>query len=373
MEATYHVALAALGAQAFAEALEMWADVPAMAGQAATSAAARWSVRTATLTRVRRRQARELTLSYVRLTRALYTGFTIALPENAPSERASLTELRMDFIEAVRKVAPEALSKSPEMPDPIPDDGITPEVPRDPSGASYDPYSESLFSPDAVDPVEEELARLQELIEDEEARAEAETEDLLQKLAEDRLKLKMEKVAEAEAKARQEAADEVGRAASAHVERIVQNGGRYTEFDIAQIDARCVALARVHYPENDSVPCGFCAMLISRGAVYKSVAKAGGIDPMVENDQYHTGCHCRGVPIYKGTDPTTDPRLELNRAMEALWKSDKWKDASPQPGTTGGSKDLDYWRRFMRSVKSEFELDGDAADAIAYINDLARS
>lgn len=340
------------------------------------NAAARWTVQAASLARIRRRQARQLTISYIRLTRALYTGFTIAPPGNEPGQRASLSDLRDAFLEDIDEIAPESLSERPEMPDPIPDDGITPEAPRGPSGASYEPYGEDMFS-DAPDPIEEELARLQELIEDEEARAEAETEELLQKLAEDRLKLKMEKIAEKEAKAadeaRRKAADEVGRAASAHIERIVQNGGRYTEFDIAQIDARCVALARVHYPENDSIPCGFCAMLISRGAVYKTVAKAGGIDPMVENDQYHTGCHCRGVPIYKGTDPNTDPRLEMNRALSALWKSDKWKDASPQAGTTGGDKDIDYWRRYMREAKSAFEEDGDASGAIAYINGLAGS
>ena len=52
------------------------------------------------------------------------------------------------------------------------------------------------------------------------------------------------------------------------------------------------AFARVTHP-NKNGPCGFCAMLASRGPVYKSSESAG-----IRADRYHDHCFCTCVPVF---------------------------------------------------------------------------
>jgi hypothetical protein len=72
--------------------------------------------------------------------------------------------------------------------------------------------------------------------------------------------------------------------------RHVANAGRFTIHGSILRDSAAVGWARV----SDGSPCAFCAMLVSRGPVYKSQASAG----FGESGKYHDGCGCFVVPLY---------------------------------------------------------------------------
>lgn len=76
--------------------------------------------------------------------------------------------------------------------------------------------------------------------------------------------------------------------------RHVLNGGRDTIIGSAQHDARCLGWARV----TDGDPCPFCAMLASRGPVYKedTVLKT------FAGRKYHDFCGCTAEPVYEGSE-----------------------------------------------------------------------
>lgn len=73
-------------------------------------------------------------------------------------------------------------------------------------------------------------------------------------------------------------------------------GGRLTVAATAGADRKAVGWRRV----TDSNPCAFCAMLASRGPVYRDAAAADGI-------QYHAHCGCSAEPAYSHAwEPTPD-------------------------------------------------------------------
>ncbi|MFJ5923861.1 hypothetical protein ACIQF6_14810 [Kitasatospora sp. NPDC092948] len=118
-------------------------------------------------------------------------------------------------------------------------------------------------------------------------------------------------------------------------DREVLRGGRSLAEQSARADGRVVGWARV----TDSSPCGFCAMLASRGAVYKSRDSAlfAGGPPVSLDDltKYHDLCHCQIVPVYS--------RADHMPAGSVAWR-DLWQEASD--GRTG----RDVRRAFDRAV-----------------------
>lgn len=74
--------------------------------------------------------------------------------------------------------------------------------------------------------------------------------------------------------------------------RNVQAGGR----DAIEQTNQAIGWMRV----SDGDPCYFCALLISRGAVYKSAKTAG------EDFQFHDSCGCTVLPIFSRTDFMSD-------------------------------------------------------------------
>lgn len=70
-------------------------------------------------------------------------------------------------------------------------------------------------------------------------------------------------------------------------------------------------------------PCAFCAMLLSRGAVYTSKDAAPRHDKEHGNGTrgYHPNCHCYSLPLFAGATPHGS-RFALNREMEDLWRND---------------------------------------------------
>lgn len=78
--------------------------------------------------------------------------------------------------------------------------------------------------------------------------------------------------------------------------RHTANAGRITIAGTALRDPKAVGWARM----TDGRPCAFCAMLASRGAVYKSANTAGlAHDTM----KYHDKCGCFVVPMYSKDAP----------------------------------------------------------------------
>lgn len=67
------------------------------------------------------------------------------------------------------------------------------------------------------------------------------------------------------------------------------NGGRDTIIDTVGSDRRAVGWARA----TSGKACAFCAMLASRGPVYKSAASAG------QGRRFHDSCHCAVEPVYR--------------------------------------------------------------------------
>lgn len=73
---------------------------------------------------------------------------------------------------------------------------------------------------------------------------------------------------------------------------LAMEGGRGLVDAAVRTDERATGYARV----TDNDPCSFCAMLASRGPVYKSAKTAG--DPRGGGDRYHDACGCVAVPAF---------------------------------------------------------------------------
>lgn len=101
---------------------------------------------------------------------------------------------------------------------------------------------------------------------------------------------------------------------------------------------------------GDGDPCAFCAMLISRGAVYKNAASAG--DARFGGMAYHDQDGCTAVPLYEHEDEPAE--------VADLYQ--QWLDA-----TRGKSGDdaLRAWRRYWDSRGDGPTFDERADEAAA--------
>lgn len=74
-------------------------------------------------------------------------------------------------------------------------------------------------------------------------------------------------------------------------------GGRSVMKQSIEADERATGWARV----TDGDPCAWCAMLASRGPVYKTAQTAG--DPRQGGDRYHDHCACQAWPAFTLNEP----------------------------------------------------------------------
>jgi hypothetical protein len=83
---------------------------------------------------------------------------------------------------------------------------------------------------------------------------------------------------------------------SGGVMRHVTDGGRDTVINNVQRDRQAVGVARITATD----PCAFCAMLASRGPVYKSAETAAGSRWSQSDEAFkvHDHCNCRMEPVY---------------------------------------------------------------------------
>lgn len=138
-------------------------------------------------------------------------------------------------------------------------------------------------------------------------------------------------------KARQdEIVKNAGHRGAGEADRIVLAAGRDVVDHASHNDKRVKMYARG--TSND--PCAFCAMLASRGFVYKEElngSDAGFLMTVVRT--YHPNCHC--YPIVRWSEKSELP--ELNRYFER-----KWREVT---GGHYGQNKLKVWRQWMNKKK----------------------
>ncbi|MFI9228988.1 VG15 protein [Streptomyces rimosus] len=336
--AAFHVALSQIGVQTTAEALALWSEVPA-AQRVATAGG--WLRRAISLVMGRRRQSRDLARAYYRLARALQTGTTVADPYHPEPKHITLGDLRRAFAELAGTYQPPTSKPA--------DEAATGES-GEASSASNDQLDSDEESaqaaPDLDDKSDDDWERIlvEELdgLREEEERIEREAEEELRtvldalgpKNLDHRLtEVDTEQAAKDADQEREEAHRQAGARQAAAASRVAMNGGRSTAWSHMRRDRRSLGYVRL---SRTGTPCGWCAMLISRGPVYKSRASA----TFADGDRYHDNCHCYAMPIfnwqqYQGSDLTA-----LSREYEALWPK-------VTKGHSGKSA-LTAWRRFIR-------------------------
>lgn len=329
----FQLALTQIGAGTVADALKLWEDVPVTRR---ASTAASWLRRAVTLVMGRRRQSRDLARAYYRLVRALRTGRTVADPYHPEPRYVTITDLREEF---------EALVGGAERPQEGRNDSAPAETPDPPSSAATSEPGEAdggvLDDPEADDLdriLVEEIEGLREAEERIEREAEEELRTVLEALGPANLQKKLDKIDGARSaddvdELREQAHREAGARQAAAAERVAMNGGRSTVWNHTQRDRRAIGYIRL---SRTGTPCGWCAMLISRGPVYRSARSAEYAD----GDKYHDNCHCYAEPVYSREQYNSSSLYELNRRYEELW-----------PKVTrglSGKAAVSAWRRFIR-------------------------
>lgn len=136
---------------------------------------------------------------------------------------------------------------------------------------------------------------------------------------------------------RELAADTMAVTLTGSAQYLAQEAARETIRDAVAADADAIGWMRV----TDADPCSWCAMLASRGPVYRSAQTAGrGQDTRFDGDgqfKWHNHCGCTAVPVF---DPD-DPRLQAADDLYEQWLRE----------TAGhsGNAAVNAWRRYWDS------------------------
>lgn len=96
------------------------------------------------------------------------------------------------------------------------------------------------------------------------------------------------------------------------VRRQTMMGGRLTIARTTGRDRRAIGWRRV----TDGNPCAFCAMLASRGPVYRDAAAADGL-------QYHAHCGCTAEPAYSQWEPSEQEQAYIDAYTDARYAERK--------------------------------------------------
>lgn len=345
----FQIAMTALGIEAFAEATEAWQSVPPTR---TTAAATQWLARAVKALLTRNRMARDLAFSFYRLHRALMTGTTIQVPGKEDAS-ATLGDLREDFRTAVEEFVPE---------------GVLDYTPRQQTAGSATDLRETgalsegfdkeqatkaiesvkaVHKDDAKKIKAEKIPGLTaEWVKSLEASVEEEAKVDLLALGPKNLDRKLDKeirddepVSLADKK-REKAHREAGMRQAAATERMAMNGARSTLHEVGKADKRAKGFVRV---SRTGTPCGFCAMLISRGFVLYTSRAAAEMD--ANGDEYHDNCHCYALPVYSKAHYDSAPEFALNREYHVLW---------PKVTEGYGGKDaLNAWRRHFYAERKK--------------------
>lgn len=126
-----------------------------------------------------------------------------------------------------------------------------------------------------------------------------------------------------------EAAQVTGAMVGAAATRLIQNGARTAVLQAVQQDSAAVAWYRVTAAD----PCAFCAMLASRGAIYRSAASAGF--------KAHSRCRCSAAAVFSKEDARALKDNDLYR---------QWKQVTRG---YGGQDAIRVWRRYWDAKHPE--------------------
>ncbi|MFD7101925.1 VG15 protein [Streptomyces celluloflavus] len=305
---THRLGQVQISAGASRAVLDRWRQVSPTALE---QTAGRWLEESLSLTRTYRRRSRRLTADYVRLLRALRTGETLPPLDGGPvRDEASLGELRDHF--AVSAGA----SRRPHR-----DDAVRVSVDTDFEWPQADTDAEdrrATVSLVVTGPVaaERRISRLRA------QRGRLDDADFLADL--------------------DGIMRDAGAAVAGAADRDAQMGGRDLMQESSHADRAVIGWARV----TDGDPCWFCAMLASRGAVYRNAwtaryqghasrRRGAGSDPPPGGwedwsperlarwevgrglARFHNNCHCTLVPVYSRTDWVP----EASRAYRELYEA----------------------------------------------------
>lgn len=304
-------AVAAMGLQVFSESVAGFQQVPPTPGVAVSAASGAWLIRAVRHVMDRRIAARELALAYYAYSRALMTGSTIALPGVATEQESTLDGLRRRFESLAQALGGSVALAAAGSRTARSDGSTTVKIDTLPDLAK----SLNQLEADAAKQVAENLHVLGPQNLDGKLKVNGEKVATVTQLDDHRAKTHAD----------------VGNRQAASASRNAMNGARGSLFLAADRDNKVIGYVRM---SRTGTPCGFCAMLISRGVVYRSAATAG------EMDQYHDNCNCFAVPVFSMSQYESDDIFALNREYHDLW-----------PIVTkglGGDAALAAWRRYFR-------------------------
>jgi hypothetical protein len=339
----FQAAIARLGIMAIAEALRLWRRVPA---NKAAELADDWLEDSVRLVMTRRARSRELAVAYYRLARALRTGTTIPDPYDPIPRVVTLGELRREFA-----LLTESVSQSPESPaEAVSDPSPTSDTRDGQEPSEGDDTAIPIEEIDGITEDGDEVAQRLEVEAEEEARI------VLTALGPISLNRRVSEIdttrpADEVDALRDEAHAKAGARQAAAADRIVKNAARSNVHSLGKRDKRVIGYVRV---SQSGTPCGFCAMLISRGVIFYSSAESGGFatsdaNKRAEGELYHDNCNCVAEPVYSMSHYENDPLFALNRDYSNLW-----------PVVTkglSGKEALTAWRRYFRRMQANGDAD----------------
>lgn len=263
-----------------------------------------------------RSPASRLALAYYRLVRALHTGSTVALDGETDGDTTDLDALRVEFEAAVDAIEVET------------DDVVGPPLNLPDSGGLIQEDAEVQI--ESVTDVSALIDRLDE-------EAEAEAIDQLDNLGIGNLVKKISNEREPEEPKLAEVYDIANARQAAAAMRIMQNAARGLVYDLSETDLRIIGWVRY---STSGDPCAFCAMLISRGLIYKTRKSAGVTEPGGTSD-WHDNCRCVAVPVFQAEQYASE-LFDQNRYYEDLWKR-------YIRGKYSGLDALNQWRTYLRN------------------------
>ncbi|MFC8708335.1 hypothetical protein ACFUCQ_00120 [Streptomyces sp. NPDC057197] len=104
-----------------------------------------------------------------------------------------------------------------------------------------------------------------------------------------------------------ETMESAGRNLARDAGRLAEAGGRDALAEAREEDPDVIGW----YRKTDADPCGFCAMLASRG---------GAFTKYMEPDRFHTGCHCQTLPLFRGVEIPAEDAAKRDEYL-ARWNA----------------------------------------------------
>lgn len=311
---------ARVGAGVSAQALAAWTRVSPTSLVASGGA---WLSLVLSVIRQERTRSRDAAASFLRLHRALETGYTLPpLTGDPAAEGVSLGELREDWAQHTGR----SHSPAPDDAEVVQVDDFTwPEADTDAQDAAAR-TSLVVTGPVRANQGADQASALQE-------RGRLESTDFLAEL--------------------ESVMNDAGTAAAGAADREALRGGRDLIRDASRADSRVIGWARV----TDDDPCHFCAMLAGRGAVYRTREVAGTRGrsrrslPPVENPEdlqkYHDMCHCQTIPVYSTTSFMPEESAQYARDWSRVTRGLSGTDAR-----AAWRRHIDAQRRTRRGTSS---------------------